>query len=258
MPCHIWANRAKPPLAAVFQMRSSGRGSALVSAWRIAALALAGAVLVQCSSLPPPQAATSPPSVAGTSPSAATAPPATTTIRHVSAADLGPSWHPGCPVEPRHLRRVDVNYIGFDGQTHRGDVIVHEDLASEVVVIFEQLRQLRYPIEKIRTADTYPGADDGCPWKTTTPRRSIAETFPVQAAGRSTHSVEPSISTHCSTPPSIGRAPSNPRTPRHTSTATAQTPESCTRAMLPCASSPIAVGAGVVTGELPDYQHFER
>ena len=86
--------------------------------------------------------------------------PATTTIRHVSAADLGPSWHPGCPVEPRHLRRVDVNYIGFDGQTHRGDVIVHEDLASEVVAIFEQLRQLRYPIEKIRTADTYPGADD--------------------------------------------------------------------------------------------------
>jgi hypothetical protein len=157
----IWASRAKRPLAAVFQMRSSGQDSSLVSAWRIATLAIAGAVLVQCSSLPPPQAATSPPSVGDTSPSAATpTASATTTIRHVSAADLGPSWHPGCPLEPRHLRRVEVNYIGFDGQTHRGDVVVHEDLASEVVAIFDQLLQLRYPIEKIRTAETYPGADD--------------------------------------------------------------------------------------------------
>jgi D-alanyl-D-alanine carboxypeptidase len=37
---------------------------------------------------------------------------------------------------------------------------VHEDLAAEVVAIFEQLLQLRYPIEKIRTADNYPGGDD--------------------------------------------------------------------------------------------------
>jgi len=37
---------------------------------------------------------------------------------------------------------------------------VHEDLAAEVVAIFEQLLQLRYPIDKIRTADNYPGADD--------------------------------------------------------------------------------------------------
>jgi D-alanyl-D-alanine carboxypeptidase len=37
---------------------------------------------------------------------------------------------------------------------------VNEDLASDVVAIFEQLLQLRYPIEKIRTVNTYPGADD--------------------------------------------------------------------------------------------------
>jgi D-alanyl-D-alanine carboxypeptidase len=39
-------------------------------------------------------------------------------------------------------------------------LIAHEDLAAEVVAIFEQLLQLRYPIEKIRTVDTYPAADD--------------------------------------------------------------------------------------------------
>src|SRR5258705_7970304 len=135
-------------------MMSSGGCSSPIDAWRIVTLAVAGAVLVQCSSAPPPPTTTSPPSAA--SPTA----PAAATNQPVSAAVLGPSWHPGCPIEPRELRKVEVNYVGFDGQTHRGDLIVHEDLAAEVVAIFEQLLQLRYPIEKIRTADNYPGGDD--------------------------------------------------------------------------------------------------
>ena len=39
-------------------------------------------------------------------------------------------------------------------------LIVNQDLADEVVAIFDQLLQMRYPIEKIRTLDNYPGADD--------------------------------------------------------------------------------------------------
>jgi hypothetical protein len=141
-------------------MRPSGEASSLVSAWRIVALAVvAAAVLVQCSSAPPPPAATSPPSVVEASPSSTPTAP-TAAIQPVTAADLGPSWHPGCPIDPRQLRRVEVNYVGFDGQTRRGALVVHEDLAAEVVAIFEQLLQLRYPIETIRTVDTYPGADD--------------------------------------------------------------------------------------------------
>jgi D-alanyl-D-alanine carboxypeptidase len=119
---------------------------------RIGTLAVASAVLVQCGSTPAPPTATSPPSVVQSS----TAP----TVQPVSAADLGPSWRPGCPVEPQDMRRVQVTYLGFDGQTHRGDLIVHEDLEEEVAAIFDQLLQLRYPIEKIRTLDNYQGADD--------------------------------------------------------------------------------------------------
>jgi len=141
-----------------FRMRPSGEGSSPIGVWRIATLAVAGAVLVHCASAPPPPATTSPPSVPWRSP--ATQPAAPATIQPVSAADLGPSWRPGCPLDPRQLHRVDVNYIGFDGQTHRGDLIVHEDLAEGVVAIFEQLLQLRYPIAKVRTVDNYPGADD--------------------------------------------------------------------------------------------------
>jgi hypothetical protein len=143
-------------------MRWSSQGSRPIHAWRIVALAVVCAVLVQCNSSPAPPAATSPPSSATPPPSAQAPPPtpAAATIQPVSAAELGASWRPGCPLDPQHLRRVNVNYLGFDGETHRGDLIVHEDLAAEVVAIFEQLLQLRYPIEKIRTPDNYPGADD--------------------------------------------------------------------------------------------------
>ena len=81
-------------------------------------------------------------------------------MRPVTAAELGTTWRPECPVAPEQLRRVDVAYLGFDGQTHRGDLIVHEDLVPDVIAIFEQLLRLGYPVEKIRTVENYPDAND--------------------------------------------------------------------------------------------------
>src|SRR5271166_3841788 len=123
-------------------------------------------VLVQCSAAAPPHAATPSPSPAPSwsaaappSPSSPPA-PAAATVQPVTADELGTTWRPGCPVEPEQLRRVDVDYLGFDGQTHRGELIVHEDLAQEVIAIFEQLLRLGYPVDKIRTVDHYSDADD--------------------------------------------------------------------------------------------------
>jgi hypothetical protein len=81
-------------------------------------------------------------------------------VHPVTPGELGASWRPGCPLEPARLRRVELNHLGFDGQTRRGELIVHEDLVAEVIAIFEQLQQLRYPIEKMRNVDRYPGASD--------------------------------------------------------------------------------------------------
>jgi D-alanyl-D-alanine carboxypeptidase len=105
----------------------------------------------------PPVGATSSPSVPAPPPTSA---PAAATVHAVTAADLGASWRTGCPVEPARLRRIELDHLGFDGRTHRGALIVHENLVAEVIAIFEQLLQLRYPIEKMRTVDHYPGADD--------------------------------------------------------------------------------------------------
>jgi D-alanyl-D-alanine carboxypeptidase len=86
--------------------------------------------------------------------------PAAATVLPVTAAELGATWRPECPVAPAALRRVSLDHIGFDGQTHRGELIVHEDLVADVIAIFAQLYRLGYPVEKMHPVDRYPGADD--------------------------------------------------------------------------------------------------
>ncbi len=128
--------------------------------------------VTQCGSAPPGEplsptssSPTSSSMVRTTSPSAPPAPPspfapAPAAIGPVTAAQLGATWKPGCPVGPEQLRRVEVNYLGFDKQTHRGELIVHEDVVADVVAIFGQLYELGYPIEKMASVAGYPGAED--------------------------------------------------------------------------------------------------
>ena len=85
---------------------------------------------------------------------------ASATVHLVSAADLGTTWRAGCPVAPTALRRVELDYLGFDGGTHRGQLVVNEDVVDDVIAIFNDLTRLRYPIEKMRTVEHYPGAED--------------------------------------------------------------------------------------------------
>jgi hypothetical protein len=131
-------------------------------------LTLMGASLVNCSS---PPAAEGPSSSSSSSPitttrttSAAPSPPPTApapaSVDPVTTAELGATWKPECPVGPELLRRVEVNYLGFDGQTHRGELIVHEDVVADAIAIFGQLYELGYPIAKMRSVAGYPGAED--------------------------------------------------------------------------------------------------
>lgn len=117
-------------------------------------------MLVACTAgqrAPSPSPTPSPPVATS---SAGVPAPAGATVEPVTAAGLGASWQPGCPVEPGRLRRVTVDHIGFDGQAHRGELIVHEDLVQDVIAIFDRLYRLRYPVERMRTVDHYSDADD--------------------------------------------------------------------------------------------------
>ncbi|MGP4020880.1 M15 family metallopeptidase [Saccharopolyspora sp. 5N708] len=111
--------------------------------------------LVQCAPAERPPAPAEPPRTSAEPP-----PQFTATVHPVTAEELGASWHPGCPVEPGELRRVELGHVGFDGQPHLGDLVVNQDRVPQVIAVFEQLYRIRYPIEKMRTVDHYPGAAD--------------------------------------------------------------------------------------------------
>lgn len=71
----------------------------------------------------------------------------------------GNSWRKGCPVGLQDLRYLRLKYVNFQGKTALGEMIVHKDVASEVVEIFEALYNIDYPIRKMKLVSDYKGSD---------------------------------------------------------------------------------------------------
>ncbi|WP_324650332.1 M15 family metallopeptidase [Georgenia sp. H159] len=77
----------------------------------------------------------------------------------VTAADLGASWRPGCPVPPSALRTVVATHWDDDGNVRTGRVVVAAALAGDVAAILEDLYDARFPIHRMVPVAEY-GADD--------------------------------------------------------------------------------------------------
>ena len=71
----------------------------------------------------------------------------------------GNSWHKGCPVAIEDLRYLRIKYLGFDKQRHMGEMIVHKEVAAEVLHIFDALYTMKYPIHKMKLVSAYKGND---------------------------------------------------------------------------------------------------
>jgi hypothetical protein len=87
-------------------------------------------------------------------------PPYVAHVERVTAGDLPYSWHAGCPVAPAQLRRVRLRYVGFDGRSHLGALVVNERVVRDVVSVFRMLYRERFPIRRMRPVDAYRGSDD--------------------------------------------------------------------------------------------------
>jgi hypothetical protein len=71
----------------------------------------------------------------------------------------GVSWRPGCPVPLRDLRLLRLSYRRFDGGVRTGRLIVHEDVARDVLGVFRNLYAERFPIRRMVPVDAYGGSD---------------------------------------------------------------------------------------------------
>jgi hypothetical protein len=88
------------------------------------------------------------------------APPFTHSEARVTRAQLGASWHTGCPVAASRLRLLGLTYWGFDGKPHTGSLVVHADVARDVVRVFARLYAVRFPVRRMRPVDAYGASDE--------------------------------------------------------------------------------------------------
>jgi hypothetical protein len=70
------------------------------------------------------------------------------------------SWHEGCPAPIADLIYVRLSHYGYDGSVREGELVVHKDVAREVLAIFRALFERHFPVEKMKVIDDYQGNDD--------------------------------------------------------------------------------------------------
>jgi hypothetical protein len=73
---------------------------------------------------------------------------------------INSSWRSGCPVPLADLSYLRLSFWGFDGKVHKGELVVHKKLAPEVVEIFKELFDNRFPIERMKLIDEYAHDDN--------------------------------------------------------------------------------------------------
>lgn len=71
----------------------------------------------------------------------------------------GVSWRPGCPVPLRDLRVITAPHWGFDGRRRTGRLIVHADVAPDVLRVLRRLYEARFRIRRMIPVDAYGGSD---------------------------------------------------------------------------------------------------
>ncbi|MCR1953475.1 M15 family metallopeptidase [Clostridioides mangenotii] len=69
------------------------------------------------------------------------------------------------PMEDSLIKFSDLSYLkltfyGFDNKIHNGEMVVNKKIAPEVVDIFKELYEKKYPIEKMKLIDDYDGDDE--------------------------------------------------------------------------------------------------
>lgn len=72
----------------------------------------------------------------------------------------GKSYGKDCTVPYEDLRYVRVLHWGFDEKTHLGELIVNKAIAQDVIDIFKELYEIKYPIEKMVLVDEYDADDN--------------------------------------------------------------------------------------------------
>ena len=77
----------------------------------------------------------------------------------VSAAMVPNTYRAGCPVKPSSLRLLQLNYWGFDGRVHRGELILRDAAVEKMITVWTSTFASKFPIRQMRRVDVFGGSD---------------------------------------------------------------------------------------------------
>jgi hypothetical protein len=120
---------------------------------------------------PPPAPPVTEPPVASPPASVRPDPVPSTTVPPAYSATVSPiddavrarmphAWRPGCPVPLEELRLLTLTHWDLDGQARTGELVVHESVADDLVMVFGSLWDAGFPITRMELVDVFEGDDD--------------------------------------------------------------------------------------------------
>lgn len=70
------------------------------------------------------------------------------------------TWRPGCPVGRDGLRRLEIDYVDFEGSVKRGVLVAHRDSIDDLAGILGELYLQAFPIELMIPLENFGGDVD--------------------------------------------------------------------------------------------------
>lgn len=80
-------------------------------------------------------------------------------VYEVKSSDVRYTYRPGCPVGPSQLKKVRMNYLGYDGRVHRGTMILRKDAVNRTVDAFSKGAWGKFALYQLSNPDKYKGVD---------------------------------------------------------------------------------------------------
>ena len=60
----------------------------------------------------------------------------------------------------KDLKLISVEYFSFDDKLHRGQILIHKDLANDIITIFNVIKEKKFPISKVIPIIKYNWSDE--------------------------------------------------------------------------------------------------
>lgn len=77
----------------------------------------------------------------------------------VKSRMIGKSMPADATIGFDELSYLTITYLDYNGKTKQGEMIVHKKLADEVLDIFREIYEAKFPIERMRLVDDYGASD---------------------------------------------------------------------------------------------------